>query len=263
MSLFNLIHILIGGLIIGNLLTFIGFCLPKIVIASERQLSNQNLCNFGYKTWQTLPVISWFYAAKQLFKPAAKLQPGLVLTKIDHQIIWRFPLMEISSVLLIYFAFNQFGFDLKGWLIMGLFLILLLITYIDLEYYLILDILSLPLIWAGLLINAFGIFTSAEQAIFGAAAGYLLLWSIFHAYRLTTGKLAMGYGDFKLLAALGAWFGLSAIPQILFISAVISALVGLSLVLLRRLNFNQQIAFGPYLAIGGVVTALYGGLLNF
>lgn len=263
MSLFNLIHILIGGLIIGNLLTFIGFCLPKIVIASERQLSNQNLCNFGYKTWQTLPVISWFYAAKQLFKPAAKLQPGLVLTKIDHQIIWRFPLMEIASGLLLWLAFAQFGFGLDGWLIAGLFITLLLITYIDLEHYLILDVISLPLVWAGLLLNVFGVFTSAEQAILGAVAGYLILWTIFHAYRISTGKLAMGYGDFKLLAALGAWFGLAAVPQILFIAAILSVVFGLILVVLQRNKLDQAIAFGPYLAMAGIFTVTYGSLLNF
>lgn len=258
MSLFNLIHILIGGFIIGNLLNYIGFCLPKIMLASEQELKKPELCQLEF-CWHQLPIISWWFGLKAFLKP----QPGLVVQSFSTQVSWRFPLMEIASGLLLWLAFAQFGFGLDGWLIAGLFITLLLITYIDLEHYLILDVISLPLVWAGLLLNAFGVFTSAEQAILGAVAGYLILWTIFHAYRISTGKLAMGYGDFKLLAALGAWFGLAAVPQILFIAAILSVVFGLILVVLQRNKLDQAIAFGPYLAMAGIFTVTYGSLLNF
>lgn len=257
MSVYNLILIFISGFIIGNLLNYIGFCLPKIMLASEQELKKPELCQLEF-CWQQLPIISWWFGLKAFFKP----QPGLVVQGFSTQISWRFPLTEIGSGLLLWLAFSQFGFGLDGWLIAGLFITLLLITYIDLEHYLILDVISLPLIWAGLLANAFGIFTSAEQAIFGAVAGYLVLWLIFHFYRISTGKHAMGYGDFKLLAALGAWFGLFAVPQILLLASILSVIFGLGLILLRRLKFEQPIAFGPYLAIAGIITASFGGLLN-
>lgn len=105
-------------------------------------------------------------------------------------------------------------------------------------------------------------FTNANQAIWGAVVGYGLLWGIFHLYRLLTGKEAMGYGDFKLLAALGAWLGLAAVAQVLFVSAMASVIVGVGLVLLRIKKLNQPIAYGPFLALGGIVTVLAGSLIG-
>jgi leader peptidase (prepilin peptidase)/N-methyltransferase len=159
----------------------------------------------------------------------------------------------LTTAVLIYFGFTPIGMAalLFSW-------ILLAITVIDFEHQLILDDLSLPLLWLGLLLNSQGMFTSLEMAVWGAALGYLLLWLVFHSFRILTGKEGMGYGDFKMLAALGAWFGVFAIAQMIFIAALSSIIIGLLMAVLKLRSHDAPFAFGPYLALAGLVT-LFGG----
>jgi leader peptidase (prepilin peptidase)/N-methyltransferase len=120
------------------------------------------------------------------------------------------------------------------------------------------DDITLPLLWAGLLFNAFGVFTDLKSAVLGAIAGYLLLWSVYWAFKLATGKEGMGYGDFKLLAAIGAWTGWIMLPLTILLSSFVGAVVGIALMVLVRRGRDVPIPFGPYLAAAGIIALLWG-----
>ena len=142
---------------------------------------------------------------------------------------------------------------------------LIAISVIDIDHQIIPDSISLPLIWVGLFLSLFNataggeiLFINARTAIIGGLAGYLSLWSIYHLFRLLTGKEGMGYGDFKLLAALGAWLGWQLLPLIILLSAAVGAVVGISLIVLKRHERSVPIPFGPYLAAAGWIAMLYG-----
>ncbi|UQB43484.1 prepilin peptidase [Thiomicrospira microaerophila] len=166
----------------------------------------------------------------------------------------RYPLIELSSGLLMLVTFALLGNTLEAWLTALLALWLLTISIIDFEHKLILDNLSLPLVWLGLLINTQGFFASPQDAIFGAAVGYMSLWTIYQIHHLLTGREGMGFGDFKLTAALGAWLGVMALPQVIVIAAVTSLVISLGLMLMKKQAWQQEMAFGPFLALGGLVS---------
>ena len=133
---------------------------------------------------------------------------------------------------------------------------LVALTMIDFDTQLLPDAITLPLLWAGLLANMSSTFVTLEAAVMGAAAGYLLLWSVYWLFKLATGKEGMGYGDFKLLAALGAWLGWTMIPLIVLLSSVVGAIIGLAYLAIRK--ESAPFAFGPYLAIAGFIALLWG-----
>jgi leader peptidase (prepilin peptidase) / N-methyltransferase len=135
---------------------------------------------------------------------------------------------------------------------------LLALTLIDLDHKLLPDSLTLPLLWAGLLVNVFGLFATLQSSVLGAAAGYLALWSVYKLFKLLTGKEGMGYGDFKLLAALGAWVGWQLLPVVILLSAVVGSVVGLALIAFGGRSSQVAIPFGPYLAGAGFVALLWG-----
>ena len=141
-------------------------------------------------------------------------------------------------------------------MVLGFFLIAM--TMIDADTQLLPDDLTLPLVWLGLLVNLNGTFTSLPSAVMGAVAGYLSLWSIYWLFKLATGKEGMGYGDFKLLAALGAWMGWAMLPVILLLSSVVGAVVGIIMILLSRIGRNTPLPFGPYLAGAGLIALFFG-----
>ncbi len=135
-------------------------------------------------------------------------------------------------------------------------------TFIDADTQMLPDDLTFPLLWAGLLVNINGTFVPLADAVIGAAAGYLALWSVYWAFKLATGKEGMGYGDFKLLAALGAWLGWTMLPTIILLSSVVGALVGIGLIVFAKRGRDKPIPFGPYLAAAGVIALLYGAPLS-
>ena len=142
---------------------------------------------------------------------------------------------------------------------------LVALTVIDLDHKLLPDIITLPLLWLGLLVSLFGsrlggrpAFADLRSAVIGAAAGYLSLWLLYHAFRLLTGKEGMGYGDFKLLAALGAWLGWQRLPLIILLSTVVGAVLGVVLIIAGKRDRQTQIPFGPYLAAAGWIAMLWG-----
>jgi len=124
------------------------------------------------------------------------------------------------------------------------------------------DNITLPLLWLGILVNTSNLYTTLETSIFGAVIGYLILWSIYKLFKLITGKEGMGYGDFKLLAALGAWMGWILLPQIILLSSLVGAVIGVSMIVFKKHNRSTPIPFGPYLAIAGWIAFMWGNDIN-
>jgi leader peptidase (prepilin peptidase)/N-methyltransferase len=136
------------------------------------------------------------------------------------------------------------------------------LSFIDFDTQMLPDSITLPLLWTGLLLNLGGTFADLGSAVIGAAAGYLVLWSVYWGFKLATGKEGMGFGDFKLLAAIGAWLGWQMLPLVVLASSIVGAIVGISLMLFARHGRNVPIPFGPYLAVAGVIALFWGQRLN-
>jgi leader peptidase (prepilin peptidase)/N-methyltransferase len=139
---------------------------------------------------------------------------------------------------------------------------LIALTMIDFDHQLLPDSITLPLLWLGLLVNSFGVLVPLVDAVWGAALGYLSLWSVYWAFRLLTGKEGMGFGDFKLLAALGAWLGWQALPLVIILSSLVGAVIGVVLIVALGRDRNVPIPFGPYLAAAGWITLLWGDAIS-
>jgi len=174
----------------------------------------------------------------------------------------RYPLVEAATGLLSAYAGWHFGLTpaTAGALLFVWAMIAL--TFIDFDTQLLPDDITLPLLWAGLLFNIFGIYTNLNSAVIGAMAGYLALWCVYWGFKLATGKEGMGYGDFKLLAAIGAWFGWQLLPLTILLSSVVGAIVGISLIVFTRHGRDIPIPFGPYLAAAGVIALFWGKPLS-
>lgn len=195
---------------------------------------------------ENIPLLSW------LFQRGRCKHCGCKISK-------RYPSIELlTGVLSLVVAYViPFGWPLLFALLFTWALISL--TFIDFDTMLLPDQITLPLLWLGLLININGTFTSLTDAVAGAALGYLSLWSIYWGFKLLTGKEGMGYGDFKLLAALGAWFGWQALPLIILISSFAGAIIGIAVLLASKDKKSRPMPFGPYLAIAGWIYLVYGG----
>jgi len=169
----------------------------------------------------------------------------------------RYPLIEaVTGIVTLLIAF-QYGYS---WLTLAILILtwsLIVLTMIDYDHQLLPDVITIPILWLGLIINYFGLITTLEAAVLGAVAGYLILWAVYWLFKILTGKEGMGQGDFKLLAALGAWMGWQALPQIILLSSLIGALIGIGLILIKGRDKNIPIPFGPYLAGAGFVSLLW------
>ena len=174
----------------------------------------------------------------------------------------RYPLVELATALLFMACAWAFGPTLQTLAAMLFCAVLVALTGIDLDTQLLPDQLTLPLLWIGLLLNVFGLFARLPDAVNGAAAGYLTLWSVYWLFKLATGREGMGYGDFKLLGALGAWFGWQALPMLLLLSSAVGAVVGVAILVVQKKGRNTAIAFGPYLAMAGLITLFFGGQMQ-
>ncbi len=173
----------------------------------------------------------------------------------------RYPFVELLGALAAVAAMARFGLSAQG-LAAAVFLwTLLALTFIDFDTQLLPDNLTLPLLWAGLIVNLWGLFTPLGHAVVGAVAGYLSLWTVYWLFKLLRNKEGMGYGDFKLLAALGAWLGWEALPLIVLLSSVVGAVIGIGLIVFKGRDHNIPLAFGPYLAVAGVVALFWGKML--
>lgn len=174
----------------------------------------------------------------------------------------RYPIIELTAAALSAYIAWRMGFTVAtaGALVFAWAMIAL--AFIDLDTFFLPDDITLPLLWAGLLLNLRGTYVDLSSAVIGAAAGYLVLWSIFWIFKWTTGKEGMGYGDFKLLAAIGAWLGWKMLPLVILLSSFVGAGVGIALIIFARRGRNVPIPFGPYLALAGLIALLHGEALN-
>ncbi len=174
----------------------------------------------------------------------------------------RYPLIELATGILSAAVAWRFGYSAAGAFALLLSYALITLTVIDFDHQLLPDNITLPFVWLGLLLSVFAIFTDMQSSILGAVAGYLILWSVYQVFKWTTGKEGMGYGDFKLLALLGAWLGWQALPAIILLSSLVGAVVGISLIVFTRRDRRIPIPFGPYLAAAGWIYLLWGAQLN-
>lgn len=202
-------------------------------------------CGHPISALENIPLLSWLVLRGKCKGCSAPISP-------------RYPLVEaITGILFAYTAW-RFGFGIAGLGALCFVGALIALTGIDFDTQLLPDDITLPLLWLGLLLNAFNTFTDLKSAVIGAVAGYLTLWSVYWGFKLITGKEGMGFGDFKLLAALGAWLGWQMLPLTILLSSFVGALIGLSLIVFARQGRNVPIPFGPYLAIAGVIALFWG-----
>ncbi len=180
----------------------------------------------------------------------------------NNPISVRYPIIEtISAIVAGYIAWH-FGFGIAAVAAILFAWSLIALTVIDIDTQLLPDSITLPLLWAGLLFNITGTFAPLNTAVIGAVAGYLSLWSVYWLFKLATGKEGMGFGDFKLLAAVGAWLGWKLLPVVILLSSFVGAIVGIALIVLQRHGRNVPIPFGPYLAAAGLIAMLWGADIN-
>ena len=201
-------------------------------------------CGHKIRAWENIPVISYLF----LKGKCAKCKVGISV---------RYPLVELFTALACTFAAYQFGVTSQAlWAVLFTY-ILVALLFIDLDKMLLPDQLTLPLLWLGLLLSTQHIFVGSTDAIIGAAAGYLSLWSVYWLFKLATGKEGMGYGDFKLLAALGAYTGWQGLPIIILLSSFVGAIAGILIMVIQNKGKSLAIPFGPYLAVAGWLTLLF------
>ena len=205
-------------------------------------------CNAAIQPWQNIPVLSYLLLRGRCANCSTPISP-------------RYPIIEFITGLLSAYAGFYLGFSWE--LLAALFFIwaLLALTMIDVDHQLLPDQITLPLLWLGLLLNTQHVFVSLNDAVWGATAGYLSLWSVYQAFRLITGKEGMGFGDFKLLAALGAWMGWQMLPVIILLSSLVGAVVGSIMLVAQRKGRGTPIPFGPYLAGAGLIAFFWGETL--
>ena len=206
-------------------------------------------CGHAIRPWENIPVISY-------------LALGGKCSSCKTPISLQYPAIEAVTALMSLVVAWKFGVSIQtaGGLLFTWMLIAL--TMIDIHKQLLPDNLTLPLLWLGKMFALFDTYTPLQASVIGAISGYLLFWTVFHAFRLVTGKEGMGYGDFKLLAAMGAWMGWSMLPQIVLVSSVAGAIVGSIMLVTGKARSQQPIPFGPYLAIAGWIALLWGHEIN-
>lgn len=202
-------------------------------------------CGHQIRWYENIPVISWLFLRGRC-------------SACGTGISFRYPFVELLTGVSCAWLVWHFGFSLEAGLLVMLTWALITLTFIDLDHQLLPDSITLPLVWMGLLINTQGIFTSLESAVIGAAAGYLVLWSVYWLFKLLTGKEGMGFGDFKLLAAIGAWGGFQILPLVILLSSVVGAVLAFALIAFRRHQAQNPLPFGPYLAIAGWIAMVWG-----
>ena len=212
----------------------------------SRPRSRCPACGHGITAIENIPLISYLFILRGKCAGCG--------TRISP----RYPVIEAVTALLSAWTVWHFGGDWQAAGALLLLWTLIALAVIDFDTQLLPDSLTLPLLWLGLAFNLGSTYTQTDSAVIGAMAGYLSLWSVFWLFKLATGKEGMGYGDFKLLAALGAWLGWQMLPAIILISSVVGAVVGIALIVVARHGRNVPIPFGPYLAAAGVITLFWG-----
>lgn len=262
--------VFVFGLLIGSFLNVVIHRLPKMMEAEWQaqcaelrgepapEMPRYNLwtprsacphCGHAITALENIPVLSWLWLRGRCVGCGAPIGA-------------RYPLVELLTAALSAAVAWKWGASIETTGALLLVWTLVALAFIDLDTTLLPDSLTLPLVWLGLLFNLGGHFASLSDAVIGAMAGYLVLWSVYWLFRLVTGKEGMGFGDFKLLAALGAWLGWQLLPVTILLSSVVGAAVGIAMILLVKHDRRVPIPFGPYLAGGGVVALFFGADLT-
>ncbi len=261
------------GLLIGSFLNVVIYRLPIMMEREWRQECKEYLeleydeggdnktfnlvfplsrcphCKTAIKPYQNIPVISYL-----LLKGRC--------AQCDNPISLRYPLVEALTGMCSAIVAFHFGYGIEIIFALLLTWALIVLSFIDIDTQLLPDSITLPMLWLGLFLNTFSIFTDCSTSVIGAIAGYLSLWSIYQLFKLVTGKEGMGYGDFKLLGLFGAWLGWQYLPIIVLLSSLVGAVVGILMVLFIRHNHNSPIPFGPYLAVAGWLALIWGDDIN-
>lgn len=206
-------------------------------------------CGHQIKATENIPILSYLLLRGRC-------------SECSEPISIRYPLVELTTCLLSVMVAWRFGASIQTAAALLLTWALIALSMIDFDHKLLPDSITLPFLWLGLFLSLFGAFTDPQSAIIGAIAGYLSLWSVFQLFKLLTGKEGMGFGDFKLLALFGAWLGWQFLPQIIMLSSIVGAIIGILLILLRGRDRNIPIPFGPYLAIAGWISLIWGERIN-
>lgn len=269
-SAFN-IFVVIFSLMIGSFLNVVVYRLPKMMhngwylecrefLADEiknepaKEIEHTSLskpdstcpkCGHKIRFYENIPVISWLFLKGKC-------------SQCKNSISFRYPLVEAATALLSLVIAHKFGVSIETLLLLVLTWALISLTLIDFDHMLLPDQIVMPLLWFGLLANINEIFVPLDDAVIGAAVGYMSLFSVFWLFKLFTGKEGMGHGDFKLFALFGAWIGWQLLPILILMASVVGAIVGILLMLFNNHQREQAIPFGPYLAIAGWVTILWG-----
>jgi len=260
------------GLLVGSFLNVIIFRLPKMMQNDWRNQCQALLepektpptnkpfnllfpasrcphCEHKIRPWENIPLLSYLMLRGKCSNCATPISI-------------RYPVIELITGILTAVVAWHFGFGAQALAAMLLSWALIALTMIDFDHQLLPDTITLPLLWLGLLLSLSNLFVDSHTSLIGAAAGYLSLWSIFWLFKLLTGKEGMGYGDFKLLALLGAWMGWQMLPVIILLSSLVGAVVGITLILARGRDRNIPIPFGPYLAAAGWLALIWGHEIN-
>ena len=206
-------------------------------------------CKAPVKAWQNIPVISFMLL-------------GGKCASCKIAISWRYPLVELLTGILCAVVMLRFGWSLQSLAGIVLTWALVSLSFIDFDHKLLPDEIVLPTLWVGLAMSLVPVFANPSDAIIGAILGYLAFWIVFQIFLRVTGKEGMGYGDFKLLALLGAWFGWEYLPQIILISTVVGSIVGISLMVIKKADKELAIPFGPYIALAGWIAMIWGSDIN-
>lgn len=264
-TLFITISVILG-LLVGSFLNVAIYRMPKIM---EREWHNNCLelqgleipeqpkfsiskprsacphCGHQITALENIPVISYMLLEGKCSSCKAKISP-------------RYPLIEALTGLLIGLVSWKFGYSSLTVFAWVFTFALITLTFIDFDTQLLPDDITLPLLWLGLFVNLNTGFATLKSAVIGAIAGYLILWSIYWIFKLVTGKEGMGYGDFKLLAAIGAWFGWQLLPAVILLSSIVGVIIGVGLIIYAKRGREVPMPFGPFLALGGIAALFFG-----
>jgi len=206
-------------------------------------------CNTPIQPHQNIPVISYLFLKGRC-------------AACSNPIAARYPLVETFTAITSALVAWHFGYTPQTVFALTLTWSLIALSFIDMDHQLLPDNITLPVLWLGLFLSLFGLYTDTHASIIGAIAGYTVLWAVYQLFKLTTGKESMGYGDFKLLALFGAWLGWQYLPVIILLSSLVGAIIGVAMIVFGKRNHDSPIPFGPYLAAAGWIALLWGKDLN-
>ncbi len=259
------------GLLVGSFLNVVIYRLPIIMQREWRKdcieylqmeaeeegepfnlslpLSRCPRCQSPIKAYQNIPVISYIFLKGQC-------------ANCKNPISLRYPLIEAFTAITSIIVAWHFGYTAQAAFALILTWVLIALSFIDIDHQLLPDSITLPVLWMGLALSLFDVYTDTQASIIGAIAGYMVLWTIYQGFKLVTGKEGMGYGDFKLLALFGAWLGWQTLPLIILLSSLVGAVIGISMIIFAKRDHSIPIPFGPYLAAAGWLALLWGDDIN-